>query len=172
MSIIYRTVFWNLACLFVLAIGSEITYAQSSESLADYVGRCALIETAAERLECFDRVAEPIPAADPINADVRAAAETPVNASAASTEQSLGAEQVPGTDEVDELVSNLVGSFNGWDGNTVFRLDNGQAWQQVDSSYQYARSEGPRVTIRRAAFGSYLLQVEGVGKAVRVRRIE
>ena len=86
--------------------------------------------------------------------------------------QDLGAEQLLDSEEVAELHSYLVGEFNGWDGDTVFRLENGQAWQQIDSSYQYARAERPRVTIRQAAFGSYLLKVEGIGRTVRVRRIE
>ena len=72
----------------------------------------------------------------------------------------------------DDLTTRLAGSFTGWDGDTVFRLENGQLWQQIDSSYLYSRSESPRVTMRRAAFGSYLLQVEGIGWTVRVRRLE
>jgi len=60
----------------------------------------------------------------------------------------------------------------GWDGDTVFQLENGQVWQQIDPSYLYSRAESPRVTISRAAFGSYLPHVEGIGRTVRVQRLE
>ena len=84
-----------------------------------------------------------------------------------------GERPIANNDEgADDLTTRLAGSFTGWDGDTVFRLENGQLWQQIDSSYLYSRSESPRVTIRRAAFGSYLLQVEGIDWTVRVRRLE
>jgi hypothetical protein len=68
--------------------------------------------------------------------------------------------------------SRIEGSFTGWDGDTVFRLANGQVWKQMDSDRFYIQAENPEVDIKRAAFGSYLLSVEGYGSSVRVRRVE
>jgi len=33
--------------------------------------------------------------------------------------------------------ANIRGSFNGWTGNTIVELDNGQIWQQSIYSYYY-----------------------------------
>lgn len=56
-------------------------------------------------------------------------------------------------------------------GRPVLVLDNGQRWRQVDSTTLPAFSPGEDVTIRRAAFGSYLATVPDSGRAaVRVRR--
>ncbi|MFO7724246.1 MAG: hypothetical protein R6V45_01750 [Oceanipulchritudo sp.] len=72
----------------------------------------------------------------------------------------------------EEIESRIDGTFTGWDGDTVFRLDNGQVWKQVQPDSFYINAENPKVTIKRALFGSYLLSVEGYGASVRVRRVE
>ena len=55
---------------------------------------------------------------------------------------------------------------------TVFHMENGQVWRQVDSyRVRLPRDvEGMMVEIRRAAMTSYLLRLEGEGRAIRVRR--
>ena len=70
------------------------------------------------------------------------------------------------------VVSTIEGKFNGWDGDTVFRLANGQVWKQTDSDRFYISVEDPKVEIKRAAFGSYLLSPKGYGSSVRVRRVD
>ena len=34
--------------------------------------------------------------------------------------------------EPKELTSIILGKFNGWDGDTVFNLENGQVWKQIE----------------------------------------
>lgn len=72
----------------------------------------------------------------------------------------------------DVIESHIEGKFTGWEGNTTFRLANGQVWQQADAGRFYYPTRDPKVIIRKAAFGSYLLRIEGKGSTVRVRRIE
>jgi hypothetical protein len=62
--------------------------------------------------------------------------------------------------------SHIDGDFTGWDGETVFRLQNGQVWQQASYAYVYAYS--PRVLIFSAGAG-WRMQVEGVTDTVAVR---
>jgi hypothetical protein len=106
------------------------------------------------------------PAASP----APATASTAPSASAAE----FGRERIDGGDksEVDEIRSRYVGEFTGWDGKTVFRLENGQVWQQVRSGRLAWRADSPMVTIKRGFFGSYRLSVEGVNKQVYVKRIQ
>ena len=145
----------NTGCLILLAMGSVAICAQPADSLEAALVDCAAVESPDARLACFDRAVEPF-----------------VVDNASAEERDFGAEQLTNDEDTDDLTTRLAGPFTGWDGDTVFRLENGQLWQQIDSSYLYSRAESPRVTIRRAAFGSYLLQVEGIGRTVRVRRLE
>ena len=71
-----------------------------------------------------------------------------------------------------KIKSNYVGEFTGWDGDTIFRLENGQVWQQIESGRMAWRATDPMITIKRGFMGSYMLSVEGVNKKVRVKRIK
>ncbi len=72
-----------------------------------------------------------------------------------------------------DVVSKLVGNFSGWDGNTVFKLENGQIWKQAEGGeFSVPELENPLVTIERGAFNAWRLSVEGYGKRIRVERIQ
>ncbi|MEP3072588.1 hypothetical protein [Maricaulis sp.] len=54
---------------------------------------------------------------------------------------------------------------------TVFYMANGQVWRQVDDGEVRLWGNGPHFAeIRRGAMGSYLLRIDGDGRAIRVRR--
>jgi hypothetical protein len=75
--------------------------------------------------------------------------------------------------ELKEIRSRHVGGFTGWTGETVFRLENGQVWQQTRSGRMaYRGPDRPMITIKRGFMGGYQLAVEGVNKKVYVKRIE
>ncbi len=63
----------------------------------------------------------------------------------------------------------IDGGFDGWVGDTVFRLQNGQIWQQVSPSAKYHTAQAPRVTITRSP---YRMRVEGVPIEIEVQRIK
>lgn len=73
-----------------------------------------------------------------------------------------------------EVSASLDGTFTGWSRGTRIRLENGQVWEVVEgATFRPVRPvERPAVTVRRAAFGSFLLRVDGYNASVRVRRIE
>jgi len=70
--------------------------------------------------------------------------------------------------ENEVIESAIEGDFDGWVGDTVFRLKNGQIWQQTSRSAKYLFAHAPKVTISRAPFR---LRVEGLGGEVAVRRL-
>lgn len=72
------------------------------------------------------------------------------------------------TSEV-ELVIDRVSRI---DGREAFIMANGQIWSHIDSNTNRKARPGAKVTIRRAAMGSYLMRVEDGGAALRVRRLE
>ena len=123
-------------------------------------------------------VAEPAPAPAAPAAAAPAPAPAPATTVAASTsprqdEAGFGSErqEIPAED-VKSITSRIDGEFTGWSGETVFPLENGQVWQQIQSGRMSWRADRPEVTIKRGMFGSYMLRVKGVNKSVRVRRIE
>jgi len=66
--------------------------------------------------------------------------------------------------------SRIDGEFEGWDGETVFRLQNGQIWQQTSYAYRYHYAYSPRVTIIRIA-GRHEMMVEGIDARLPVQRL-
>jgi hypothetical protein len=68
------------------------------------------------------------------------------------------------------IESHISGEFTGWQGETIFELDNGQVWQQATYAYHYHYAYRPRVTIVRVS-GGYRMQVEGVSATIMVRRL-
>src|SRR5665648_304740 len=41
------------------------------------------------------------------------------------------------------IESHIQGEFNGWDGETIFKLDNGEVWQQASYAYMYSYKYHP-----------------------------
>ncbi len=71
------------------------------------------------------------------------------------------------------ITSRIVGSFQGWDGQTVFTLENGMIWEQSDKDKFYVNAiENPVVTIEPGAFRTWRLSVEGYSSKCRVERIQ
>jgi hypothetical protein len=72
----------------------------------------------------------------------------------------------------DTVEDHIVGTFIGWRGKTVFKLDNGQEWQQAESGvYNAGTFPHPVVRIKPMLLGSWLMYVDGCGCSVRVQRI-
>ena len=75
--------------------------------------------------------------------------------------------------DTSDIESRIVGEFTGWRGNTVFELENGMIWEQVDSnSFASQTLMNPRVTIESGLLGSWRMRVEGLNRRVQVRRIQ
>ena len=85
----------------------------------------------------------------------------------------MAAPQAPAaTPAADVIVAHLDGSFTGWGNDTVFKLDNGQVWEQVDDSVlSIGAIKDPKITIRKGLISAYYLSVEGVNDSVAVRRV-
>lgn len=74
------------------------------------------------------------------------------------------------TDE--DIVSRIDGRFDGWDGHTTFKLQNGQVWEQAESvSLRGVHVNSPEVHISHGVLG-WRLYVEGQNKSTAVRRVK
>lgn len=73
-----------------------------------------------------------------------------------------------------EIRSTVMPPFDGWSGNTVFTLANGQVWQQRrQGNYAYTSSAtAPEVRITRNFMGFYRMELLESGARVLVKRIK
>lgn len=76
----------------------------------------------------------------------------------------------PGTEiEYTTVESRIAGTFRGWEGRTLFTLENGQRWQAEGSgTYVSPPRENPAVKISPGVLGSFWMTVEGVRPRVKV----
>lgn len=68
----------------------------------------------------------------------------------AYSEADRGGRKKPSTVVGDVIESHIDGTFKGWDGDTIFKLTNGQIWQQSAYAYTYYYAYRPKVTIYRS----------------------
>lgn len=130
--------------------------------------------TAGERAALDDLIAGrertvAVVAATEAKAEVRAAAAA-AEAAAPRVAPEDRIERGPGAAR-ERIESRLSGPFTGWNGRTVFRLENGQRWQQIDGEVYRAvgAPDNAAVTLMPSSFGGYFLKVEGFGSRVRVK---
>jgi hypothetical protein len=65
------------------------------------------------------------------------------------------------------IESAIDGEFEGWNGESIYKLQNGQIWQQSDYSYTYSYAYSPKVLIFKDS-GRWKIKVDGVEKIVSV----
>lgn len=178
--------------LFALLVYALIGTAGASTQ--SEIEKCAAITNAAERLFCFDNLAASL---KKDSAPVKGMARTPAAPGTSmptsmpreTREADAGSGTSPAAAQKDDnaefgledqkvresassIRSRYKGSFNGWSGDTVFELENGQVWQQSDGGRMAMKAESPMITITRGWFGAYFLKVDGYNKRIRVKRIK
>ncbi len=74
--------------------------------------------------------------------------------------------------QVAAIESRIDGDFNGWEGQTVYKLTNGQIWQQTDYHYHYHYAYSPEVLIYQSISGVIKMHVKGdTDQEISVHRI-
>lgn len=98
-------------------------------------------------------------------------AAAPAPAAATGT-AAFGASMLkPTVDEPGSIHSTIQGRFTGWSGSTLFKLANGQVWQQSGPGDYSTQMQDPEVVIKKLHFG-YLLTLPGHGQTVFVSRVQ
>ena len=87
-----------------------------------------------------------------------------------------GGESINGALQIIPITPSVIenridGDFEGWEGETIVKLENRQIWQQSEYHYHYHYAFMPEVLIFKSGSG-YKMWVEGVEKAVRVERLK
>jgi hypothetical protein len=71
----------------------------------------------------------------------------------------------------DTIESTIDGEFEGWTGDTIFKLSNGEIWEQSSYAYTYHYAYMPKVLIYKSN-ELYKMKVDGVDKTIYVTRIK
>ena len=66
----------------------------------------------------------------------------------------------------------IVGHFRGWNGDTVFTLDNGEVWRQRLPGRYAVSLDNPEVEIKKNLLGFYELRIVKTGARIGVTRIK
>jgi len=148
-------------------------------SLADQLSVCARIGKQDARLECFDSIAEAArqggggsaPSSAPVPQTARPAAP------ATASPSDFGAEAIKSpvgrqdNEETGEVTAAIAAARDNGLGMWQFDLTDGAVWRMTERVANF-RPPAPNesVTIRKAALGSYLMQV-GRQASVRVTRV-
>jgi hypothetical protein len=151
------------------------------------VTTCANISAAADRLKCFD-------AAVPVAQAALTAPDSPETAQATEERsgvlgwfgftrpvtkpEDFGKPRTPveSSHELRAISSNVVEFAKNSLGRSLFVLDNGQVWKQIDGDTTELsdppRGETMKVTISVGVFGGYDLAVDGLNATIKVRRVK
>ena len=143
-----------------------------SGALATALREAAVAAQAREKAEANAARAEAAMRAAKAAADAKARAVT--ETAAKKSEGGLLAKArvilTPGT-QVDyaTVESRIAGEFRGWEGRTIFTLENGQRWQSAgESTYVSPPVMSPVVKIGPGMLGTFWMTVEGVKQRVKV----
>ena len=180
-------IFWLIAVSALVVFPAQA--GPAGDALVS-VAKCTEISDAAARLQCFDLAA--------VSAKtVLAAAQKPADqeseggllswfgfspeAKPVTKPEEFGsnaaiAVKEDGPPEITEITATVIEYAKNAHGKSLFILDNGQVWKQIDgdSSELFRRSSDPdmKVSIEKAIMGSFSLRVEGRTGIIKVRRVK
>lgn len=66
----------------------------------------------------------------------------------------------------------IAGEFRGWEGSTVFRLENGQTWKQRLPGRWFHKAQSPEVELRKNMMGFWVMRLVDADRAIGVTRID
>lgn len=132
---------------------------------------CIDTESDLERLICYDTIFNHTKNKDSYS-NLNSASTTRVSDN--STTNNFGKELVKKDPNfhVDAISSVAKGTFSIWRKGTVLKLSNGQEWKVSSSKRLVHKITDPKVTIEKAALGTYKLGIEGVNTRLNVKRIK
>ena len=156
-----------MKALFVLLFVSGSALADDAAML-----QCRSIAEVPARVACYDAI--PVGAAAPLAAPVvAAAAPTPQQREQAFGMATVKAPKSVTPEQDNSISSTIAGRFDGWSGNELIKLSNGQVWRIVDgSSAVLSPMTDAKVKVERNVIGTYFLKIEGTNNSPKVRRVQ
>ncbi len=143
-----------MQAIATLTLGALVLAASGALALdEDAIRRCVSIETAAERLACYDEIGRAL-TGDP--------------------EQNFGKpKQVVEPVMPPQIESTVTLVEHDSAGAAYLHLANGQLWRISEANnIRLQRGEPQSVLVEKASLGSYLLQIGGHGRKWRAKRVQ
>ena len=79
----------------------------------------------------------------------------------------------PTSEKSGPVQAHVQGSFSGFNGHAQLTLDNGQVWQQADSTQvSCLSSQNPKITVRRSLMGNWMASVDGCNDTAPMTRVK
>jgi len=164
-----RTTHLRIGLLLPALLAPVVVPAQGDLGAA--VLRCRALPEVMQRVACYDAIVVAPGAARPAAVAPPAAAAAARAAPAAPAAENFGFEGR--TEAAMAFVeSTLAEPVDGWRANQRLRLANGQVWQVSDDSQGFVPPGPRKVRVRRGALGAFYLEIDGVTRSPRVRRVE
>lgn len=190
-----------IATTAMILLSTAPAMAQGTDPIPRAMAECAVIARDAERLACYDAaIAQTSPQARAITerrakesariaaeeaaiaaAAARARAETDRLAAAEARRNAFGAETVTtrggkrfegSPDEIRTIDTTIAESFKNRDGFSVFLLENGQLWREVDLPTTLNTRAGDKVMLQHAPLGGYKMNFARLKREILVKRMK
>jgi hypothetical protein len=162
---------------------ATLAHADPARDALAEVAKCADVADSTDRLKCFDRAAalaktaltpSPQPAAEKRSFLDWFGFSKPTPPK--TTEEYGKAAPPPDADGVTSITSNVLEFARTPRGVSVFILENGQIWRQLEGDTSVVRDPPPggpmKVTIENGFLGSYNLTIEGRHGLIKVTRLK
>jgi len=154
-------------------------HAQSTADASAEIAKCAGIADSAARLKCFDAAAP-----RPNGAAAQPAREAPGRVEGfglsapepVTSVEDFGKSRPP--PEITRITATVLELGRTVRGRSIFILDNGQVWRQIDGDDTNVQDPQPGKTMKIAIemgvplLGNYNLTIEGRNALIRVRRVK
>ena len=172
----------SLSPIVAALLLTPVAFGQTEDPVStQVVYDCASIADDTERLACYDNAVGRLKAAEDageVTTISRAEVETVQREAFGFSLPSLPRIAMPklgGDDdgEIKEITFGVDSIRESRVNGLTVTLENGQIWQQTDSrSVTYSKRKGvEEATIKQAAFGSFMMKLDG-GTAFRVKRVQ
>lgn len=175
----------RIVAIATLAVGAPaLAYADTAREVLEAVTKCAGRVEEGVRLQCYDAAAaraKSLLAAPPATADTATGRSDlegfglPRPPQAATKVDEFGRPPpAAAVAEITSLSAMAIEFARNARGKSLFVLDNGQVWRQIDSDSSQVLDPAAKtfkVTIERGVLGSYNLTMEGRNGLVKVMRL-
>jgi len=172
------------AVVFAVLLAPGLANADAARDILTEIAKCSEIGDAGDRLKCFDSAAARAKSA--LAAPAQPASESrsllewfgfsrPAQSPTKPEEFGKAAPEPQDAKELTQISASVVELARTSRGKTLFFLDNGQLWRQIDADATDLRdlpsTPGTKVTIEKGFLNSYNLTIAGRNGLVKVNRV-